>query len=80
MGGECRLCGALIGGLSPLLSSFCNAAGLEEGVTDEALRSLSSAGCGKKLTSLSLEGECCCCVLVSHLVVCGSLSVGCMLL
>ena len=52
--------------LSPLLPScplaFAKRADLKEGVTDEGLRALASAGCGKKLTSLSLEGECCCCV------------------
>ena len=51
---------------STLLSStFRKRAALGEGVTDEGLRALASAGCGKKLTSLSLVGECCC-VLVSH--------------
>ena len=69
--------------LSPLWSScllaFCQRADLKEGVTDEGLRSLASADCGAMLMSLSLVGECC---LYSPflLIVCGSLSVGCMLL
>lgn len=31
---------------------------LEAGVTDEGLRALAQAGCGARLTSLSLIGEC----------------------
>ena len=34
---------------------------LREGVTDEGIRALASAGCGEKLTSLTLESECTCC-------------------
>ena len=49
------------GALSPLLSSclltFCQRAGLHRGVTDSGLRALASAGCGGKLTSLTLLGE-----------------------
>ena len=50
--------------LSPLLSScllaFCQRADLKEGVTDSGLRALASAGCGEKLTSLTLQCRCCC--------------------
>ena len=65
--GMSDVCVTVKGAFSPLspLLFFLQRAGLEEGVTDEGLRALASAGCGKKLTSLSLVGECCC-VLVSH--------------
>ena len=45
------------------------------------LRALASAGCGEKLTSLHLGGECCC-LPVCDLMVCGSGSgrAGCVLL
>ena len=33
-------------------------AGLEDGVTDRGLSALASAGCGAKLTTLTLWGEC----------------------
>ena len=55
----------------PLVSLLFQRAGLEEGVTDSGLRALGSGGCGEKLTSLSLLGECCC-VPVCELMVCGS--------
>ena len=53
--------------------SFCffKRAGLKEGVTDEGLRALASAGCGEKLTSLALWSECCC-VPVCDLMACES--------
>ena len=50
---------------------FCQRADLEAGVTDSGLRALASAGCGGKLTSLNLWGECCC-VPVCDLTVRGS--------
>ena len=66
--------------LSPCL---CERADLKEGVTDEGLRALASAGCGEKLTLLSLRSECCF-LLVCDLMVCGRGSgsgrVGCVLL
>ena len=52
-----------------LLSPFCKRAGLKEGVTDEGLRALASAGCGENLMSLTLRCECCC-VPVCELMVC----------
>ena len=45
---------------SPLLAFFCKRAGLGEGVTDEGLRALASAGCGENLTKLDLSCECSC--------------------
>ena len=53
--------------------SFCifKRAGLKEGVTDEGLRALASAGRGEKLTSLALWSECCC-VPVCDLMACES--------
>ena len=64
---DCRMCVAVCDG-----GSFCifKRAGLKEGVTDEGLRALASAGCGEKLTSLALWSECCC-VPVCGLMVCG---------
>ena len=59
---------------SPLLSSplFANIhlSDLREGVTDESLCALASAGCGENLTELALlfEGF----VLVCRLLLCGS--------
>ena len=55
----------------PLACLFCHRAGLDVRVTDSGLRALASAGCGEKLTSLTLSSECCC-VLVCDLMVCGS--------
>lgn len=46
-----------VAGLIPVFHAQTNVAVLE-GVTDEGLRSLASAGCGKKLTSLTLDCEC----------------------
>ena len=67
------MCAAVTAALSPLLSSpllFCKRAALGEGVTDEGLRALASAGCGENLTELALlfEGF----VLVCRLLLCGS--------
>ena len=39
-----------------VLSCFAASAGLHAGVTDTGLNALASAGCGTKLTSLTLEG------------------------
>ena len=50
---------------------FCQHADLEAGVTDSGLGALASAGCGEKLTSLTLSGECCC-DPVCNFMVCGS--------
>ena len=50
---------------------FCQRADLEAGVTDDGLRALASARCGKELMSLTLFSECCC-VLVFELMVCGN--------
>lgn len=54
----------------PCLQNIMSA-GLEEGVTDDGLRALAAAGCGKNLTSLYLECECACfheqCVVVCQL-------------
>lgn len=48
----------VMGTLSPLLPPlFCDRADLKEGVTDEGLRSLASAGCGGNLKSLALQGS-----------------------
>ena len=44
-------------------------------MTDSGLRALASGGCGEKLMSLSLLGECCC-VPVCELLFCGSGRVG----
>ena len=44
----------------PLSPCICKRADLKEGVTDEGLRVLASAGCGEKLTSLTLQCRCCC--------------------
>ena len=44
---------ALLSSLSPC---FGKRADLEERVTDSGLRALASAGCGEKLTSLTLGG------------------------
>ena len=61
------LTGALVLFLPPCLYKR---AGLE-GVTDSGLGALASAGCGEKLTSLTLSGECCC-DPVCNFMVCGS--------
>ena len=66
------MCVAVTGALSPLFSShllFCKRAGLGEGVTDEGLRALASAGCGENLTKLDLFSEL---FLSSFDVACGS--------
>ena len=75
------MCVAVTGSLSPLLSSpllACKRAALGEGVTDEGLRALAFVGCGLRLTSLTLSGECLC--LFVFCVACrsesGSRSVG----
>ena len=54
LNGRCRCNGVLV------------LAGVGEGVTDRGLRALANAGCGRVLTSLTLEGEfspgfCACC-------------------
>ena len=58
------MCGAVCdrgGALSPLFSfPFYKRAVLKVGITDEGLRVLASAGCGEKLTSLTLQCRCCC--------------------
>ena len=58
VGCVCCCDGGSFSSLLPSSPFFAKRTALEEGVTDEGLRALASAGCGEKLTSLILWGEC----------------------
>ena len=47
----------LLGGYRRLFIFLDHPADLREGVTDDGLRALASAGCGEKLTELTLWSE-----------------------
>ena len=73
--------GVSFSSLVPLSACFCKRTDQKEGVTDEGLRALASAGCGEKLTSLDLSSLCCCVLFcdVMHVRGSGRRSDGCVL-